>query len=81
MIAEEYLKAREAVLASLALSRAELITACWFEAKWGGRELFHERWRLWATYVEVELRRGELAINDLPLPPFGADGRRNEPGE
>ncbi len=53
---------------SLGLSRHEVIVACWYWAK-HGTPIYTERWQLWARYVDIELRRGDLGVDELPLPP------------
>ncbi len=75
VVAELFLHSR---VIPYGLSRAELIVACWYEAQWGRRDLFTDRWRLWAMYVQAELRRGDIAVDDLPLPP---KLMATEPGE
>lgn len=78
LIAESQAAGFQHILDSLQVTRHEVIVACWFETRYGGQE-YMGRWALWATYVEAELARGEINLDDLPMPP--RQMRDHDPGE
>lgn len=62
----------------LGLTKHEVIVACWYEAM-HGVPMFRNQWAMWARYVQIELGRGELGLEDIPMPP--RQMRDHDPGE
>ncbi len=79
MIAEAVLSAAFDPVSNLGLTRHELLIACWYQAVHGIDPKFRKHWGSWARYVGIDLCRGELGIDDLPMPPRLL--RSSDPGE